>query len=463
MRRPADPRRAVFAGPLALSLALLALAAPAATAGLPPGGLAPDPESSGGTVLWSPVGVESSYKLAISTAARGSSDRSTTYLSVPREGGEVQSYAPVLPSEGTLYIGVSADEGATWSSQEASVSAGPAATGPQVGEESSEGEGEGNGGEGEVSPPSRASEHPRALTPSSSTAPIIGTNDGAGWGSEAARTIVQGHITWNRVELGSGPNTLSSSLADGFKVLAIVGNVNDSTPLSQVNPSQWGSAAASELKANPGISIAEAGNEIYYKGGVANPVQYGRMYVAAVEDLKAAGIHTPLLFDMAGDYPSRGTWAAPGSWSQDSSGGGWLRDAVKGVPGLAGAILANGLSIHPYGAVGQNTHDDWGVSAAAALEWVAHAVLGSIPPFYITEFGYDMTRCGADIGACSKREQASKMQAAYSVFLADPHIAGIWWYQSHDDNTGRFGFMETNDKPRKAFKTLSAIAAAAGQ
>lgn len=292
--------------------------------------------------------------------------------------------------------------------------------------------------------------------------PIIGTNDGAGWGSAAARTIVRGHITWNRVEAGAPTNTLASSLSDGFKVLLIVANVADETPLSQIDPSTWGAEVASELKASRGVSLAEAGNESYLKGDVANPVQYGRMYLDAVEDLKAAGIHIPLLFNMTGDIPL-GTWADPGSWSEDAHAGGWLREAVAGVPGLAAAILANGVSIHPYGALGENTHDDLGTSAAAAEEAVANTVLGSVPPFYVTEIGYALDRCGAVAGACSERQQATKMQAAYEVLLADPHIYGIWWYQSHDDPTGHFGFMSNRNRVRPAFKVLSALAAAAGQ
>jgi hypothetical protein len=463
LRRPRG--EAGIAAPPALALVLLAFCAPSATADLRVGGLAPMPEPSGETVQWSPVSVESSYKVAVSTDARGSSDRSTVYLSIPREPGETQFYTPEVSPGKTLYVGVSADNGLTWSSEEAAVGASPPAEEPAA---SQPGAGEQGEGEGEAEPseagatPQSASAERSALGAASSSKALIGTEDGSGWGPDAAQTLVQGHITWNRVELGSGPS-VATSLEEGFKVLAIVSNTNDSTPLSQINPGQWGATVVSELQANPGISIAEAANESYYKGAVANPVQYGRMYLAAVEDMKAAGIATPLLFNMTGDYPSRGTWSAPTSWSLDSSGGGWLRDAVKGVPGLAGAILANGLSIHPYGAVGENTHDDWGVSAASAMESVTRSVLGSIPPFYVTEFGYDLKRCGERIGACSKQEQASKMQAAYSVFLSDPHIAGIWWYQSHDDGTGHFGFMNNNNRPRKAFKTLSAIAAAAGQ
>jgi hypothetical protein len=290
---------------------------------------------------------------------------------------------------------------------------------------------------------------------------IIGTNDGAGWGPAAARTILAGHIAWDRVEIG-GTSSVAASRADGFDVLAIAGNTDDGTPLSQVNPVQWGQGVVSELRSNPGAAIAEAANEAYLKGGVADPAQYGRMYIAAVRDLQAAGIRTPLLFNMTGDYP-RGSWSAPTGWSQDSSGGGWLRDAVRAVPGLAGAILANGISIHPYGALGENHHDDYGVSAAAADESVAQAVLGAIPPFYITEFGYDLNACGRDLGACSERQQATKMKAAYDVLLDDPHLAGIWWYQSHDDSTGHFGYMTASGATRPSYATLASIAGGQGQ
>jgi hypothetical protein len=264
------------------------------------------------------------------------------------------------------------------------------------------------------------------------------------------------------VEVGAPSNTIPHSLSDGFKVLAIVGNIGDSTPLSQINPSQWGAEVVEEIKANPGISIAEAGNEMYLKGGIANPVQYGKMYLAAVNTMSASGIHVPLLFNMFGDYP-RGSFSSPTSWSQDAGGGGWLRDAVKGVPGLAAAILANGLSSHPYGALAENYADEYGVVAIPAQEAILGAVLGSIPPIYLTEFGYALNRCGSPEGACSQQEQASKMHAAYTAFLADPHVEGIWWYESHDDSTGEYGFMNNDNTVRPAFEVLSSFAREQGQ
>ena len=85
------------------------------------------------------------------------------------------------------------------------------------------------------------------------------------------------------------------------------------------------------------------------------------------------------------------------------------------------------------------------------------------PRFYITEFGYSLSNCGQSDGACSEQEQATKMRSAYQVLLADPHVAGIWWYQSHDDGTGHFGYMNNDNSTRPAFATLASIAVEQGQ
>jgi hypothetical protein len=482
--------------------------------------VAPELSVAEGAVWWSPIAAETSYKVALSTAPRGSATRTTTYVTVARVAGTVQSYTPVLAPGQTVYVGVSADGGATWSEEEVAVTAPPLVpqtppapvlsvngdtiswaaipgvssyklatilnptttrettytivTGTSVTPPVLAGKTVNYGlqaaapvegpwaHEVTIVYPSSGEGGTTSTPPPSTAGKIIGTNDGAGWGSLAAEKILGGHITWDRVEIGSSTNTLAKSLAAGFKALAIVGNTDNGTPLSQVEPTQWGTGVVSQLRANPGIAIAEAGNEMYLKGGVANPVRYGKMYLAAVNAMKAAGIHTPLLFNMFGDYPI-GTWSSPTGWSQDAHGGGWLHDAVAGVPGLAAAILANGISTHPYGALGEDSADDGGVLAVAAQEAVAQTVLGAIPRVYITEFGYDVSRCGVPYGACSQQEQASKMQAAYKVFLADAHVAGVWWYQSHDDSTGQFGFMNNDSTLRPSFGVLSSFAVAQGQ
>jgi hypothetical protein len=467
---------------------------------------------SGETVQWSAVGSETYYEIAISNAPRGAAGRTTQYLSIARQPGETQTYTITLEPGQTVYIGVSPDNSPNWSAEEAVVTAGPPVpqlsvngttlywtaipgvtgytlatvsnptttrdttykvvtstsyTPPAVpGQTVNYGLSASVPGIApwaqEVSIAYPSTPPPPPPPPPTPSGRIIGTNDGAGWGEAPAKTILAGHITWNRVEIGGPYNTIPRSLAYGFKVLAIAGNIGNGTPLSQINPSQWGTEVANEIKANPGITIAEAGNEMYYKGGVANPVQYGKMYLAAVNAMNAAGIHIPLLFNMWGDYP-KGSYSSPSGYSRDGSGGGWLRDAVNGVPGLAAAILANGLSTHPYGALTENYDDEGGVAAVPPQESVAHAVLGSVPTFYITEFGYNMSRCGAPEGACSQQDQANKLGAAYKAFLADPHVDGIWWYQSHDDSNGEFGFMNSDNTTRLSFDTLSSIAKEQGQ
>jgi hypothetical protein len=463
---------------------------------------------SGETVSWEALGSESFYEIAISNAPRGAVGRTTHYLSIPRQPGEAQSYTLALEPGQTVYVGVSANNGPNWSAQEAVVTAGPpvpqlgvkgetltwvaipgvskytlatirnpdstrettyqVVTGtsytpaPLPGQSVNYGLSASVPGAAPWAQEVTITYPPLTSPPPPSTGKIIGTNDGAGWGEAAGKTIVAGHITWNRVEIGAPYNTMAHSLTDGFKVLAIVANTSDNAPISQISPSQWGAEVVEEIKANPGMAIAEAGNEMYLKGGVANPVQYGKMYLAAVNAMKAAGVRVPLLFNMFGDYP-KGSNSEPTGWSQDANGGGWLRDAVKGVPGLAAAILANGLSSHPYGALTENHFDEYGVAAIPAQEAVALAVLGSIPPIYITEFGYDLGRCGESIGACSQQEQASKTQASYRALLADPHVEGIWWYESHDDSTGLFGFMNNDNTVRPTFAVLSSFGLEQGQ
>src|SRR6185437_4855023 len=272
----------------------------------------------GETVEWSALLLESSYKVAISNDARGTADRTTRYLSIARTPGEVQSYTPTLNPGETAYIGVSADGGLTWS-EEATVTAPPepepttppapvlsvngytlswaavpgarsyelatilnptttrettyqVVTGTSITVPPVPGKLVNYGlavnfstGQGPWAPevsisyPSVPVTEPPAVPGGSK---IVGTNDGAGWGPAAAKTILEGHITWNRVEIGMSSNTLSQSLSDGFHVLAIVGNVSDSTPLSQIEPSAWAASVVSELQTNPGIEIAEAGNEM---------------------------------------------------------------------------------------------------------------------------------------------------------------------------------------------------------
>jgi hypothetical protein len=314
---------------------------------------------------------------------------------------------------------------------------------------------------------------------------IIGTNDGDGWGpagvNPVSATLIDGGIDWDRGSLSVDaaiytPGT--STTPAGFHVIGLVGNLDDSALLSSMTPAAWAAWVVAQLQANPGIELAEAGNEMYYKGGVYNPQQYGAMYLAGLKAIRAACISTPLLFNMFGDYLPAGS----SSWSQDANGGGWLRAAIAANPGLAEAIVANGISAHPYGPLYYIPGgDSSGVPVIASWETLMQSVLGSIPPIYITEFGYDIDPVGSctqdggigginpnDLsGVCSQEAQADSMRVAYTVWRADPHVQGIWWYQTEDTpgsggDTGDWGVINRDGTTRPSFTVLSAFAKDAG-
>jgi Big-like domain-containing protein/fibronectin type III domain protein len=246
-------------------------------------------------------------------------------------------------------------------------------------------------------------------------------------------------------------------------------------------------------------------NNNYYC--VADPASYGALYVATYNAVQAAngggGISgITLLFNTFGDYCNTGgklvTTSCP-TWSQDAEGGGWLHDAVQANPALKTDIEA--LSTHPYGGVGDFAADETGTCAVGGItydpscaavdtapwngwsagpctaatgcsqEVVAKAYLGRIPPIYITEFGIPWNGVGitgaetSDAGyntPCTTSSTVSTQQAlyqgqayllteAYDVFMKDPNIKGIWYYELEDlandggpDNAGDWGLINGN-------------------
>jgi hypothetical protein len=46
----------------------------------------------------------------------------------------------------------------------------------------------------------------------------------------------------------------------------------------------------------------------------------------------------------------------------------------------------------------------------------------------------------------------------YKTLLADPRCKGIWYYQSHNDSTGKFGFMDNSNAPLPLMGTIAAEA-----
>ena len=95
---------------------------------------------------------------------------------------------------------------------------------------------------------------------------------------------------------------------------------------------------------------------------------------------------------------------------------------------------------------------------------MANTVLGSIPPFYVTEIGYALSLLWqpptARAHATNRRASCRPPTKCSSPTRTSQ---GIWWYQSHDDSTGDYGFMTKKNRLRPAFRVLSAIGQAVGQ
>ena len=307
-------------------------------------------------------------------------------------------------------------------------------------------------------------------TPVNSNNTIIGLNNASKMGASVAKTITNGGVKWTRIEDGADPvDTVANADAEGLKTDIIVGNDSNSTPLDQINLASWVSETVAEVSdraSDPNVGLYEVMNEPVAKGNgnEGDPVTYGKMYLALYNTLIADNIHVKLLFADTGDYKKACTNGCSGgyTWSQDANGGGWMRDAVNANPGLAQAILANGVTTHVYGdgSPTENDADDTGIAAVAAEENVAKTVLGAIPDFYITETGFSIGAGSPSVP--DQATQASLLNAQYTAYLADPHIKGIWVYTIDDDGSGNFGVFNSDGSPRPAFTEVMVPVASSG-
>src|ERR1019366_6900438 len=135
---------------------------------------------------------------------------------------------------------------------------------------------------------------------------IIGTNDALGWGPEVAKKTFAAGLRSARIEAGAGLNTPQHAREEGFtNNIVIVGNTPDGSRLATVETASWTAKALAEVKeaAANGDTLMEVGNEMFLKGGQAEPVKYAEMYVSLDNAVKAAGVTgVKLLFNDYGDY-----------------------------------------------------------------------------------------------------------------------------------------------------------------
>ncbi len=294
---------------------------------------------------------------------------------------------------------------------------------------------------------------------------VIGLNDGAGWGPPDSTKFHERGFTSERLEAG-GPNTkIKESTELGWaNDTVIVGNTPDETPLSSINVATWTGETLAQIKEETpyGVTLFEVGNEMFLKGPRCGgcyqqkePAKYAEMYVSLSKAVEKEGISgIKLLFNSYGDYQlSEG-----GGWSQVCCGGGWLATAEKAQPELLKRV--QGFTMHPYGAAGENKENDWGPGALKVEHEQAVSLGFEHTNYYATEFGIKLEEGGGD-GSTSKANQAEKIGAVYSELAGFGYVKGIWYYQSHDDGSGKWGLIEHQTsgespfEPRPSLETVA--------
>jgi hypothetical protein len=292
---------------------------------------------------------------------------------------------------------------------------------------------------------------------------IIGVNDGSGWGpADSARLHALGFIS-ERIDAGEQPSITESIAAGWTEDLVIAGNVDDEQSLAGVDIPAWTREALAQVKqaAANGVTLIEVGNEMYLKGPAcegcarrAEPVRYAEMFVSlarAVRDAHVTGVK--LLFDSYGDFEE----GEGGPWSQVWSGGGWLAAAVGAEPELRS--LVGGFGMHPYGEAGENRANDSGPLAL----WVQHEQAASLgfehTDYYATEFGVQVE---GQPSPSSLARQAQAIEAVYRELIGYGFVKGIWYYQTHDDDTGEWGLLEHQETGHSPFIGRPSLAVLSG-
>jgi len=293
---------------------------------------------------------------------------------------------------------------------------------------------------------------PPSGTPASGV--IIGTNDALGWGPEVAKKTLAAGLRSARLEAGAGLNTPQHAREEGFtNNIVIVGNTPDGSTLATVNTASWTATTLTEVKeaAANGDSLIEVGNEMFLKGGQAEPVKYAEMYVSLDSAVKAAGVSgVKLLFNDYGDYDPNGVW------SLVQHGGGWLGDALRAQPTLR--TIVAGFTNHPYGRPGENQEDNWGPGALFAEHAQAVTLGFTNTDFYVSEFGV-RAEAGGATGSASLAQQAELVRAVYTELIDTGYVKGIWFYESHDESsTSKWGFVSGSWTPRPVLGVLEEFA-----
>lgn len=307
------------------------------------------------------------------------------------------------------------------------------------------------------------------------TSVIIGTNDFSGWQESPAKTMVAAGIKAGRIE---GTGELSKAIGYGAvasEMMVIVGNTSDGSRLSTVNKSAQTAEVVKEAEActKLGVGLLEFMNEPYLKGASHNKegAKYAELYLSALAAIEAKGLKVRLLASLDCEL----------SW-------------VEAMPATFWASV-QGFTIHPYGAL------SWSYGWAGYLKCLAYAeAKGANVGWFVSEDGVELngvnmpmpaagTKSHKIIHAAADAELERRPLTDRDLFVStvypgfsvpteaerqplvkskiETYIAskvaggcgGFYYYQSHNDSTGTFGFMDNTNKALPLMSTIAAFAA----
>jgi hypothetical protein len=257
----------------------------------------------------------------------------------------------------------------------------------------------------------------------------IGVNDGNGWGPTVSSYFYADDIHWDRVDTeggGGDSSYVDAVLAAGWSAVVIVDADQSNAMATMQAYASYGSRVVFEYTNEPWeVPVAAS--------------TYAENYAAVRSAKVSAGITQPLCFQTigSGGYP-------------DANGQMWIDLALAAVPDLG----VDAFSMHPYGEVDENDDgNSYGVGALIANQAYTASVANgrfAAAPWWVTEFGFtlnpdnndgddDATALGWYVP--SYADQAQQLTLAYDELVTLPWLAGVLWYQTHDDSTGWFGLV----------------------
>jgi hypothetical protein len=264
----------------------------------------------------------------------------------------------------------------------------------------------------------------------------FGVVNAAGWGPGDAVRAARLGISMDRIEMdptdppGYDDSLVSADARAGLRPLPVLNIYTSLAALDQQAFADWAVETAARYgpdgafwRAHPGLrswlapTYFELLNEPWgpEDGPVPNPVAYAHLFAIATSLSRARRL------------PAR--WLLAGSVHYTDAHGtaaDWDRELVAAVPSIAS--LADGVTVHPYGARSWRGDPDEGWSKLTAV----HADFPHLP-VWVTEVGYSSSQDPAGLPA-GELEKARAVRWYVHQVAATPWIAALFIYGYRDAN-----------------------------